>query len=81
MPKSHSDYPVNLNLRVTVAQRELLDEVASLHGITPSAYLRALLDSALTARAKAVLGVPDANDETALAVARQVVGEKEGSHA
>jgi hypothetical protein len=76
MPKSHSDWPININFRVSIAHRDYLDEVASLHGITPSDYLRALLDAALTAEAKSVLGVPGADDSAALALAQQVVKEK-----
>ena len=75
MPKSHSDYPINITFRVSVAQRDYLDEVASMHDISPSDYLRALLDAALTAEAKARLGVPDADDDTALARAHEVVKE------
>ncbi|GGO72399.1 hypothetical protein [Nocardioides deserti] len=74
MPKSHSDYPINLTFRISVAQRDYLNDVASMHDVTPSDYLRALLDAALAAEAKATLGVAGADDDTAMARAREVVG-------
>lgn len=58
-----------------IAQRDYLDEVASLHGVTTSDYLRALLDAVLAAEAKAALGVPGADDEAALTRAQEVIHE------
>jgi len=75
MPKRFSDYPINLTFRVSIAHRDYLDEVASMHNITPSDYLRALLDAALAAEAKSVLGVPGADDDEALTRAQQVLHE------
>lgn len=75
MPKTHSDYPINLTFRVSIAQRDYLNDIASLHGVTPSDYLRALLDAALAAEAKTMLGVPDADDDAALNRAQQVLHE------
>jgi hypothetical protein len=75
MPKSHSDFPINLTFRVSIKQRDYLNEVASMHGITPSDYLRALLDAALVAEAKSAIDVRGADDATALARAREVIHE------
>ncbi|MBC9734488.1 hypothetical protein [Nocardioides marmotae] len=75
MPKTHSDYPINLTFRISIAQRDYLNEVASLHGVTTSDYLRALLDAVLAAEAKSVLGVPGADDRTAVALAQKVIYE------
>lgn len=75
MPKTHSDYPINLTFRVSIAQRDCLDEVAQLHKVSTSDYLRALLDAALVPEAKAALGVPGADDDVALSRAQQVLHE------
>ena len=45
MPKLNSEFPINLRMRVSIAQREHLDAMCSLHEVTPSEYLRALIDN------------------------------------
>lgn len=75
MPKLHSDFPINLTLRISVVQRDYLDDVAQMHGVSPSEYMRALIDAALTVEAKKQIGVPDADDATALDRAHEVVKE------
>lgn len=83
MPKNHSDYPINVVFRASIRQRDFLNDVAEMHGITSSDYLRALLDAALVAEAKSVIGVPGADEATAVARAREVIhkSEKGASHA
>lgn len=46
MPKTHPDWPINTTVRVSVAQRDFLDEMASLHDFTPSEFVRGLIDNA-----------------------------------
>ncbi|NPC43130.1 hypothetical protein [Nocardioides sp. zg-1230] len=75
MPKSHSDFPINLTFRVSIKQRDYLNEVAAMHGITSSDYLRALLDAALVAEAKSTIGARGADDATAVARAQEVIHE------
>lgn len=75
MPKLRSDFPINLTLRISVVQHDYLNDIAQMHGVSPSEYMRALIDAALTAEAKRHIGVPGADDATALDRAHQVLYE------
>ncbi|WP_418058478.1 hypothetical protein [Pimelobacter simplex] len=79
MPKINQEFPVTLAFRVSIPQSDYVKEVAAMHGVKVADYLRALLDSALAAEAKAVIGVPGADDATAVARASQIV--EEATHA
>ena len=79
MPKLNQEFPVTLSFRVSVAQSDYVEDVASLHGVSVADYLRALLDVALTAEAKSAIGLTGVDDATAVARAREIV--KESSHA
>ena len=55
MPKQMRQYPINLNLRIGISQRDFLDEMASLHGCAPSVFLRGLIDNARVDRATSTI--------------------------
>lgn len=46
MPKLHADYPAQVVVRLTTQQRTFLDEVAELHQVKTSNFVRALVEDA-----------------------------------
>ncbi|QSR27248.1 hypothetical protein CFH99_16630 [Nocardioides aromaticivorans] len=75
MPKLNQEFPVTLSFRVSIPQGDYVEEVAAMHGVKVADYLRALLDAALAAEAKASIGMPGADDPAALARAKAILQE------